>query len=71
MKHASSTGLFALVFAFLCTLPSVAHAQGAGIEWNRLNQEVMELYRVCGDGAIACIERVSWAMVATSYRMFL
>ena len=42
MKH---TRLLALVVAFLCTLPSVAHAQGAGIEWDVLNGEVMELYR--------------------------
>ena len=43
MKHIK---LIVLALAFLGTIPSVAYAQGAGIEWNILNQEVMELYRV-------------------------
>lgn len=38
--------LFALAFVCLCGLPSFAHAQGAGIEWDKLNQEVIRLYRV-------------------------
>ena len=37
--------LIILALAFLGTMPSVVHAQGAGIEWDVLNQEVMELYR--------------------------
>ncbi|HXG24111.1 MAG TPA: tetratricopeptide repeat-containing protein [Chthonomonadales bacterium] len=39
------TRLVILAFVFLGTMPSVVHAQGAGIEWEILNQEVMELYR--------------------------
>jgi len=27
----------------LCALPSIVHAQGAGIEWDILNQEVIDL----------------------------
>ena len=34
-----------LAIAFLGTMPSVLHARGAGIEWDILNQEAMELYR--------------------------
>lgn len=45
MKHTSFTTLFALIFALLCGLPSVTHAQGASIEWDTLNTEVMNLYR--------------------------
>jgi len=45
MKHTRSLILFALVFAFLCTVPVVTHARGAGIEWEILNREVKELYR--------------------------
>ena len=45
MKHTRSPILFALVFAFLCTVPVVTHARGAGFEWEILNREVMELYR--------------------------
>lgn len=44
MRHTRRTTLCALVFALLCGMSSVAHAQGAGIEWDILNQEVMELY---------------------------
>ena len=43
MKHIK---LIVLALAFLGAMPSIAHAQGAGIEWDILNQEVMELYRV-------------------------
>jgi tetratricopeptide (TPR) repeat protein len=45
MRHSR---ILALCFAVLCALPSIAHAQGAGIEWEIweiLNQEVLELYR--------------------------
>ena len=34
-----------VLFAFLCAMPAIAHAQGAGIEWETLNKEVMDLYR--------------------------
>ena len=34
-----------LAIAFLGTIPSVLHARGAGIEWDTLSQEVMELNR--------------------------
>jgi tetratricopeptide (TPR) repeat protein len=37
--------LVILTFVLLGTLPSVLHAQGAGIEWEILNQEVVELHR--------------------------
>ncbi len=42
MKYIS---LMILTLAFLGTMPSVVRARGAGIEWEILNQEVMELYR--------------------------
>ena len=45
MRYAA---LDALALASLGTAPSVAHAQGAGIEWVILNQEVGELY-LAGD----------------------
>src|SRR5579875_1410816 len=34
-----------LALAFLGIMSSLVHAQGAGLEWRILNQEVMELYR--------------------------
>ena len=45
MNHTRRTMLFALAFALLFVASSVAHAQGAGVEWDALNREVMELYR--------------------------
>ena len=45
MKHIRFTTRLAIVFTFLCGLSSFAHAQGAGIEWDILNQETMELLR--------------------------
>jgi len=49
----------------LLVLPSIVHAQGAGIEWDILNQEVVELYRagkydkaaVVAQGAIEVAEQ--------------
>ena len=37
--------LIILALAFLGTMPSGIHAGGAGIEWDILNQEVLELGR--------------------------
>lgn len=34
----------AVWIAFLCTLPTMAFAQGAGNEWDALNQEAKKLY---------------------------
>lgn len=34
-----------VTLAFLCVIPSIAQAHGAGIEWDILNQEVMELHQ--------------------------
>ena len=45
MKHTRRAILFALAFALLFGASSVAHASGAGIEWDILNKEAMELYR--------------------------
>jgi tetratricopeptide (TPR) repeat protein len=42
MKHIR---LVVLALAYLGAMPSITHAQGAGIEWDILNQEVVELYR--------------------------
>ena len=39
------TSLLALLLALLLAGPSIAHARGAGIEWDILNREVMDLYR--------------------------
>jgi len=41
MRHIK---LIILVLAFLGPIPSVVHAQGAGIEWDILNREIIELY---------------------------
>lgn len=38
--------LIGLALAFLDAMPSIAQAQGAGIKWDRLNQEAIELDRV-------------------------
>ena len=45
MNHTRRAILFALAFALLFGASSVAHASGAGIEWEILYQEAMELYR--------------------------
>ena len=37
--------ILALLLALLCGLPSSVYAQGADIEWDILNQEVMDIYR--------------------------
>ena len=44
MEHTRRAILFALAFALLFGVSSVAHASGAGIEWVILNQEAMELW---------------------------
>ena len=36
---------FILAIAFLSAMPSITHAQGAGMVWDILNQEVVELYQ--------------------------
>lgn len=43
MKHPRRPLLCALAFALLSGLCSAAHAHGAGVEWDTLNREVMEL----------------------------
>ncbi len=35
----------AMCIAFVCATPCIVHAQGAGIEWDTLNQEAVDLYR--------------------------
>ena len=45
MNHTRRAILFTLVLALLFGVSSLAHASGAGIEWEILNQEVMELLR--------------------------
>ncbi|MEJ5377094.1 MAG: tetratricopeptide repeat-containing protein, partial [bacterium] len=45
MKIKMSIVLFVIPVALCSGLSSAAHAKGAGIEWEILNQEVMELYR--------------------------
>ena len=45
MKHTRRAILFAFAFSLLFSALSLAHAQGAGVEWDALNREVMELYR--------------------------
>ena len=45
MAYIRFTTRFAIVFALLCGFSSFAHAKSAGIEWDILNQETMELYR--------------------------
>ena len=47
MKHSTIACLVVAIACALpaCALPSAAYAQGAGIEWDILNQEVMELYQ--------------------------
>ncbi|WP_347243416.1 tetratricopeptide repeat protein, partial [Thermogutta sp.] len=47
--------LFAFPIAFLWVLPSIVHAQGAGIEWETLNREVMDLYRAGNYGRAVVI----------------
>ena len=39
------TALAVITIFILCLVANQAFAQGAGIEWETLNQEVMELYR--------------------------
>jgi tetratricopeptide (TPR) repeat protein len=46
MKRTRLTTLLSFVLALMCALPAISHAQGAGIEWDTLNREVLELYRV-------------------------
>ena len=58
MKHPRLSLLFALAFALLSGMSSVAHAQGAGVEWDALNREVMELYRAGAyDRAVAVAQK--------------
>ena len=58
MNHTRRTMLFALAFALLSGMSSVAHAQGAGVEWDALNREVMELYRAGAyDRAVAVAQK--------------
>ena len=50
--------LFALAFSLLFNAPPVAHAQGAGVEWDALNREVMEFYRAGAyDRAVAVAQK--------------
>ena len=44
MNHTRCPILFAIAFTLLFGVSSVAHASGAGIEWDNLNQELEELY---------------------------
>ena len=44
MKYIKPVTILVLGF-LLGTMPRVVHAKGAGIEWENLNQEVMELYQ--------------------------
>ena len=58
MRHTRLFLLFALAFALLSGVSSVAHAQGAGFEWDALNREVMELYRAGAyDRAVAVAQK--------------
>ena len=37
--------IMTVAIMLLLAVPTLVHAQGAGIEWDSLNQEVMELYQ--------------------------
>ena len=56
MNHLRLSLLFALAFALLSGMSSVAHTSYAGAEWNTLNQEVTELNRA-GEYDRAIMER--------------
>ena len=45
MKYSRVATSFVLAVTLLCGVSSPVHGQGAGTEWETLNQEVMELYR--------------------------
>ena len=58
MNHTRRAILFALAFSLLFSASSLAHAQGAGVEWDALNREVMELYRAGAyDRAVAVAQK--------------